>query len=37
MLWLEDPVVSGAFSWGTVLSLSFAVDEVLPQVQAILG
>lgn len=37
VLWLEDPIVSGAFSWGTVLSLSFAVDEVLPQVQAIVG
>ncbi len=31
-LWVEDPVVSGAFSWGTVLSLQYALDQLLPQV-----
>ncbi len=32
VLWVEDSVVSGAFSWGTVLSLQYALDELLPQI-----
>jgi iron complex transport system substrate-binding protein len=32
VLWLEDPEISGAFTWGTVLSLDFALQELLPQV-----
>lgn len=32
VLWVEDDVVSGAFSWGTVLSLQYALDELLPQI-----
>ncbi len=32
VLWVEDEVVSGAFSWGTVLSLQYALDELLPQI-----
>ncbi|PWJ56495.1 iron complex transport system substrate-binding protein [Quadrisphaera granulorum] len=37
VLWVEDPVVSGAFSWGTVLSLQYALDELLPQVSETLS
>lgn len=36
VLWIEDPVVSGAFSWGTVLSLDYALDQLVPQVRAII-
>ncbi|WZH38217.1 MAG: iron-siderophore ABC transporter substrate-binding protein [Microbacterium enclense] len=32
VLWVEDSVVSGAFSWGTVLSLQYALDQLLPQI-----
>ena len=32
VLWVDDEVVSGAFSWGTVLSLQYALDELLPQI-----
>ncbi|WP_186293249.1 ABC transporter substrate-binding protein [Brevibacterium aurantiacum] len=31
-IWVEDEVVSGAFTWGTVLSLDYALDEMLPQI-----
>jgi iron complex transport system substrate-binding protein len=37
VLWIEDPVVSGAFSWGTVLSLDYALDQLLPQVVSTVG
>lgn len=32
VLWIEDPVVSGAFSWGTVLSLDYAREQLVPQI-----
>jgi iron complex transport system substrate-binding protein len=32
VLWVEDPVVSGAFSWGTVLSLDYAREQLVPQI-----
>lgn len=32
VVWVEDPVISGAFGWGTVLSLEFALDGLLPQI-----
>lgn len=32
VLWVDDDVVSGAFTWGTVLSLQYALDELLPQI-----
>ncbi|ANY05363.1 iron-siderophore ABC transporter substrate-binding protein [Pseudonocardia sp. HH130630-07] len=35
VLWLEDPVVSGAFSWGTILSLDYALDQLVPQIRAV--
>lgn len=37
VLWIEDPEVSGAFSWGTILSLDYALEQLLPQVQATVG
>ncbi|MFE6236119.1 iron-siderophore ABC transporter substrate-binding protein [Cellulosimicrobium sp. NPDC057862] len=37
VLWVDDPEVSGAFTWGTVLSLQFALDELLPQVADVVG
>jgi iron complex transport system substrate-binding protein len=30
-VFVEDPTVSGARSWGTVLSLPYAVDAIVPQ------
>lgn len=32
VLWVEDELTSGAFSWGTVLSLHHALDTLLPQI-----
>ncbi|BBG02212.1 MULTISPECIES: iron-siderophore ABC transporter substrate-binding protein [Pseudonocardia] len=32
VLWVEDPVVSGAFSWGTILSLDYALEKLVPQI-----
>lgn len=37
VLWIEDPVVSGAFSWGTVLSLDFALRQLVPQIAETVG
>lgn len=37
VLWIEDPVVSGAFGWGTVLSLDFALEQLVPQVAQTVG
>jgi iron complex transport system substrate-binding protein len=37
VLWIEDGLVSGAFSWGTILSLDYALDELLPQVVEVVG
>ncbi|GAA1796649.1 iron-siderophore ABC transporter substrate-binding protein [Brevibacterium celere] len=33
VLWVEDEVASGAFSWGTILSLGYALDEMVPQIR----
>lgn len=30
-------MISGVFSWSTVLSLDFALTELLPDLQAIVG
>lgn len=32
VLWVEDDLLSGAFSWGTILSLQYALDEMAPQI-----
>lgn len=37
VLWIEDPEISGAFTWGTVLSLDFALDELVPQIAETVG
>ncbi|MEJ8280801.1 ABC transporter substrate-binding protein [Pseudonocardia spirodelae] len=37
VLWLEDPVVAGAFSWGTVLSLDYALEQLVPQIAQTVG
>lgn len=29
-VWISDPLISGALTWGTVLSLPYALDHVLP-------
>ncbi len=31
VLFLDDPLVSGALTWGTVLSLPYALDHLVPQ------
>jgi iron complex transport system substrate-binding protein len=33
VLFIEDPVISGAFTWSTVLSLDYALTELVPQLQ----
>lgn len=30
-IFVDDPIVSGALTWGTVLSLPFAIDALVPQ------
>lgn len=35
VLWIEDPLVSGAFSWGTILSLDYALETLVPQISAV--
>ncbi|MBW0116379.1 iron-siderophore ABC transporter substrate-binding protein [Pseudonocardia abyssalis] len=37
VLWIEDPVLSGAFTWGTVLSLDYALEQLVPQVAQTVG
>ncbi|MGO1974110.1 MAG: ABC transporter substrate-binding protein [Propionibacteriaceae bacterium] len=37
VLWVEDEVVSGAFSWGTVLSLEYALEELTPELEQVTG
>ena len=37
VLWVEDPVVSGAFSWGTILSLDYALEQLVPQIAETVG
>lgn len=37
VLWIEDPVVPGAFSWGTVLSLDYALRQLVPQIAETVG
>lgn len=32
VIWVEDDLLSGAFSWGTILSLQYALDELVPQI-----
>lgn len=36
-LFIDDPLVSGALTWGTVLSLPYALDAIVPQVAAAFG
>ncbi|MET0326280.1 MAG: ABC transporter substrate-binding protein [Ilumatobacteraceae bacterium] len=31
-VFIEDPLVSGALTWGTVLSLPYAIDELVPMI-----
>jgi iron complex transport system substrate-binding protein len=33
-VFVDDPIVSGALTWGTVLSLPFAIDALVPQLAA---
>jgi len=33
VLFIEDPIISGAFTWSTVLSLDYALTQLLPQLQ----
>lgn len=35
VLWIDDPVLSGAFSWGTVLSLDYAREQLVPQISQV--
>lgn len=35
VLWIEDEVVSGAFSWGTVLSLDYALEKLTPELEKV--
>ncbi len=37
VLSIEDPVVSGAFGWGTVLSLDYALEQLVPQIAETVG
>lgn len=37
VLWLEDEEATGAFTWGTVLSLQYALDTLLPQVEELVA
>ncbi|SNS70325.1 hypothetical protein [Rhodococcoides kyotonense] len=30
-VFVDDPIVSGAMTWGTVLSLPFAIDALVPR------
>ncbi|HEX7133972.1 MAG TPA: hypothetical protein VF228_15455, partial [Iamia sp.] len=29
-VFVEDPIVAGALTWGTVLSIPYAIDELVP-------
>ncbi|WP_241483889.1 iron-siderophore ABC transporter substrate-binding protein [Rhodococcoides fascians] len=33
-VFVDDPIVSGALTWGTVLSLPFAIDALVPELAA---
>ena len=37
VLWIEDPQVSGAFTWGTILSLDYALETLVPQIDTIIS
>jgi iron complex transport system substrate-binding protein len=34
-VFIEDGLISGALTWGTVLSLPYAIDELVPQLAAV--
>lgn len=37
VLFIEDPLVSGALTWATVLSLPYALEELVPQLADVVG
>lgn len=38
VVWADDPIVSAALTWSTVLSTSYAIDELAPQIaEAVAG
>jgi iron complex transport system substrate-binding protein len=37
VLFIEDPLVSGALTWSTVLSLPYALEELVPQLADVVG
>lgn len=37
VLFIEDPLVSGALTWATVLSLPYALEELVPQLAETVG
>ncbi|TDC53918.1 iron-siderophore ABC transporter substrate-binding protein [Jiangella ureilytica] len=37
VLFIEDPLVSGALTWATVLSLPYALEELVPQLAEVVG
>ena len=36
-LFIEDPLVSGALTWSTVLSLPYAIEHLVPQIADVVG
>lgn len=36
-LFIEDPLVSGALTWATVLSLPYAIEHLVPEIAEVLG
>jgi iron-siderophore transport system substrate-binding protein len=37
VLFVEDELISGAFTWSTVLSLDYALTELVPQLQSVVA
>ena len=37
VLFIEDPLVSGALTWSTVLSLPYALEQLVPQLAEVVG
>ncbi|MBB5791591.1 iron-siderophore ABC transporter substrate-binding protein [Jiangella mangrovi] len=37
VLFIEDPLVSGALTWATVLSLPYALEQLVPQLAEVVG
>ncbi|TDD67072.1 iron-siderophore ABC transporter substrate-binding protein [Jiangella aurantiaca] len=37
VLFIEDPLVSGALTWSTVLSLPYALEELVPQLASVVA